>query len=175
MYECEDLWQLHFVVLKCECLPRLEGVSRFLRVTFDFQWQPGWISAILHVAQGLTLTNRTRYSAGMAGSPRWWDLFMLSMHSFKTVGLSSCLGWVEQCYNRGELRPLLPKAQSSSFIQPPRWSVWSTASSLCCFKYCNNVMQNHTVLCWKPAAIPLHLPFVYLSKENSGFCLVLVE
>lgn len=135
-----ELWQLHFVALKCECLPRLEGVSQFLSLTFDFLWQPGWISAIFHVAQGLTLTNRIGYSAGMAGNPWWWDLFMLSVHSLKTVGLSSCLECVQQCYNRGELRPLLLKAQSSSFIEPPPWSVLSTASSLCCFKYCNNDM-----------------------------------
>lgn len=122
-------------------------VFQFLRLTFDFQWQSGWISAIFHVAQSLTLTNRTAYSAGMAGNPWWWDLFMLSMHSFKTVRLSSCLGWVELCYNRVELRPLLLKAQSSSFIQHPpgRRSIWSTASSLCCFKYCSNDMQNHMV------------------------------
>lgn len=44
---------------------------------------------------------------------------MLSVHSLKTVGLSSCLECVQQCYNRGELRPLLLKAQSSSFIEPP--------------------------------------------------------
>ena len=159
---CRSL-TIAFVVLKCECFPKLEGISQFLRLTCDFQWQPGWISAIFHVAWCLTLTDRTGYSAGMAGNSRWWDLFMLSMCSFKTVELSSCLGCMEQCYNRGELRPLLLKAKSSSFIQPPPRSSRSTASSLWCFKYCNNDIQNHTVICWKPAAISLRLPFVSLS------------
>lgn len=116
------LWQLHFALLRHECLPKLEGVFWVLRLTFDFQWQPGWISAISQVARRLTLTNRTGYSAGVLGNSRWWDLFMPSLHALKTVGLNSCLGWVEQCYNRGVLTPSLRKHKATLSLTPPQFS-----------------------------------------------------
>lgn len=145
-----------FIVLKCECLPKLEGVSHFLRLTFDFQWQPGWISAIFHVAQSLMLTNRTGYSAGIAGNPWWWDLFMLLMHSFETVELSFCLGWAEQCYTgvNSDLCSWRHRA-ALSFSSPPHHQQAVCAAS--------SIAIAIARFCWAPATIPLHSSFVYLS------------